>query len=155
MRILLLEDDLQTAKAITAGLSASGYEVRHAGNVQDAQSLLADERIDAAVLDLMIPGGSGYDILRAIRARSAIPVLILTAREEVSERVEGLVLQIRLEPRHRLLPPADAAQVRLEHGEIAAREMQAGQHLAGQRALRRGRLLDGPSRRVTPRPSAR
>jgi DNA-binding response OmpR family regulator len=90
MRILLLEDDQRTARAITAGLSANGYDVVQAGSVQDALARLADHPVDAAVLDLMIPGGSGYDVLRAIRGKSAIPVLILTAREEISDRVEGL-----------------------------------------------------------------
>ena len=90
MRILLLEDDVGTAAAVTTGLAARGHEVVHAGDVQAALDCL-DADFDAAVLDLLVPGGSGYDVLEGLRARCPdARVLILTARDSVDDRVEGL-----------------------------------------------------------------
>lgn len=91
MRVLLLEDDLGTAKAVVSGLASRGYEVVHAADLGEASSAVERQRFDVAVLDLMVPGGSGYTVLELLRAHSpGVPVLILTARDSVSDRVEGL-----------------------------------------------------------------
>jgi two-component system OmpR family response regulator len=90
-RILLLEDDGVTAQAVAAGLAHHGYEVEAVGDVASACAAIDRIAFDAAILDVMVPGGSGYDVLDALRARSAgVPVLILTARDGVGDRVEGL-----------------------------------------------------------------
>jgi len=90
-RILLLEDDVVTAQAVAAGLAHRGYEVEAVGDVASARAAIDRTAFDAAILDVMVPGGSGYDVLDALRARSAgVPVLILTARDGVGDRVEGL-----------------------------------------------------------------
>ena len=91
MRLLLLEDDAETARTLGEGLRAQGYEVAHARDVGSAARLLAGESVDAAILDLMVPGGSGLDILSEIRRTSRVtPVLILTARDAIEDRVGGL-----------------------------------------------------------------
>jgi DNA-binding response OmpR family regulator len=91
MRLLLLEDDAETARTLGEGLRARGYEVAHAGDVGSAAQLLADESFDAAILDLMVPGGSGLDVLGEIRRSGhGTPVLILTARDALEDRVSGL-----------------------------------------------------------------
>jgi len=91
MRVLLLEDDPETARTLGEGLRASGYEVTHACDVASATRLLAEQPVDAAILDLMVPGGSGLDVLSEIRVTSrATPVLILTARDAVEDKVGGL-----------------------------------------------------------------
>jgi len=91
LRLLFLEDDLETAATLCRGLSARGFEVLHAADVPVALERLGAGRVDAAVLDLLVPGGSGYDVLEAIRASQRhIPVLILTALDAVGQRVEGL-----------------------------------------------------------------
>jgi len=91
VQLLLLEDDRELAAALAQGLARSGYAVAHAETCPDALACVARTRFDVAVLDLMVPGGSGYDVLQALRATpDAIPVLILTARDRVAERVEGL-----------------------------------------------------------------
>lgn len=91
MRILFLEDDPETAQAICNGLSERGYDVCHAVDVPVAQALLQGRRFDAAVLDLAVPGGSGYDVLAELRGlERGVPVLLLTARDSVQDRVEGL-----------------------------------------------------------------
>jgi DNA-binding response OmpR family regulator len=91
MRLLLLEDDDVTAGSLVAGLRQRGFSVEHAATCGDALARVARGRFDVAVLDLMVPGGSGYDVLRALRAgQPGVRVLILSARDGVEERVEGL-----------------------------------------------------------------
>jgi len=91
MRILVVEDDRKVARFIQSGLEQEGYaaDVLHDGSDAGEQALAVD--YDAVVLDLMLPGRSGFQVLRDIRARKAeIPVLILTAKASVEERVAGL-----------------------------------------------------------------
>ncbi len=90
-RLFLLEDDDATAAALVAGLRSRGFQVRHAAGVPEALVHLSAHRFDLAVLDLMVPGGSGYDVLERVRrSHDPLPVLLLTARDRVDERVEGL-----------------------------------------------------------------
>ncbi|HEU5255503.1 MAG TPA: response regulator transcription factor, partial [Vicinamibacterales bacterium] len=91
MRILVIEDDSKVASFIQTGLEQEGYavDVLHHGNAAGEQARAVD--YDAVVLDLMLPGRSGFQVLRDIRARkSALPILILTAKDTVQERVAGL-----------------------------------------------------------------
>ena len=91
MRILLLEDDARTATALRDGFTRAGFELAWAATVPEALARVADTCFDAVILDLMVPGGSGYDVLAQLRGRGGdVPVLILTARDRVPERVEGL-----------------------------------------------------------------
>jgi two-component system, OmpR family, copper resistance phosphate regulon response regulator CusR len=91
MRILVVEDDRKVASFIQTGLEQEGHavDVLHDGAIAGEQAGAAD--YDAVVLDLMLPGRSGFQVLRDIRARKAkMPVLILTAKDSVDERVTGL-----------------------------------------------------------------
>ena len=91
MRILVVEDDLKVARFIQSGLEQEGYaaDVLHDGSNAGEQALAVD--YDAVVLDLMLPGRSGFQVLRDIRARKAeLPILILTAKDSLEERVAGL-----------------------------------------------------------------
>jgi len=91
VHILLLEDDPPTAEALRAGFTRSGFEVTTAASAGDALAAVARTRFGAVILDVMVPGGSGYDVLADLRARGDdVPVLILTARDRVPERVDGL-----------------------------------------------------------------
>jgi DNA-binding response OmpR family regulator len=91
MKLLLLEDDRETAAALVSGLRAAGYEPSAAHDVASASALLATRVFDAAILDLVVPGGSGYEVLDRLRRQTAgVPVLVLTARDSVEDRVEGL-----------------------------------------------------------------
>ena len=92
-RILVVEDDSAIRQGIVDALKFAGYEVLQAANGNDgiAQGLRAT--IDLLMLDLILPGPSGFDILKAVRAaRATLPVIILTARGEESDRVQGLRL---------------------------------------------------------------
>ena len=91
MRILVVEDDRKVAGFVQAGLEEEGYSVDVLYDGRDAgdQAQLVD--YDAVVLDLMLPGRSGLQVLRDIRARkSTLPVLILTAKDSIDDRVAGL-----------------------------------------------------------------
>jgi DNA-binding response OmpR family regulator len=91
VRILLLEDDRATSEAVAFGLEASGYTVTAVPDVASARAALGQYSFDAAILDVLVPGGSGYDVLAALREqRQATPVLLLTARDTLEDRVEGL-----------------------------------------------------------------
>ena len=91
MRILLLEDDPVTSEAVAHGLTANGYCVTSVPDVGRAREALGRHAFDAAILDLSVPGGSGYDVLDALRAeQKGVAVLVLTARDTLEDRVEGL-----------------------------------------------------------------
>jgi DNA-binding response OmpR family regulator len=91
MRVLVIEDDRKVASFIQTGLEQEGYgvDLLNDGAAAGDQALAID--YDAVVLDLMLPGRSGFQVLRDIRARkAALPVLILTAKDALEERVAGL-----------------------------------------------------------------
>jgi two-component system, OmpR family, response regulator len=91
MRILVIEDDRKVASFIQTGLGQEGYavDVLHDGSDAGDQARTID--YDAVVLDLMLPGRSGFQVLRDIRARKAsLPVIILTAKGALDERIAGL-----------------------------------------------------------------
>ncbi len=91
MRVLLVEDDAETAAAVIASLSAAGYIVDHETDGREAWFKGDTEPYAAVVLDLGLPGMDGLSILKKWRqAGQVFPVLILTARGEWSERVEGI-----------------------------------------------------------------
>lgn len=90
MKILLIEDDAPLAAEIVRGLELENFVVDRAANGEDGQHLGATGRYDAAVLDLGLPKVPGIAVLRAWRAEGVrLPVLILTARDAWSEKVEG------------------------------------------------------------------
>ncbi len=91
MKLLLLEDDRQTADALEKGLEREGHSVYRAQDVEEALALLARETFEIAILDVMVPGGSGYDVLSQLEKSSPATVtLMLTARGAVEDRVAGL-----------------------------------------------------------------
>lgn len=90
--LLLVEDTLDLAKLIRRELEQQGYRVLHAADGQAALQLHAAEQPDLLILDWMLPGMDGLEILRRIRHSSIVPVLMLTARGEETDRVVGLEL---------------------------------------------------------------
>ena len=91
MRILVVEDDLVLAAALTRALTQSAYAVDHVATGEDANSALASDSYDLVVLDLALPGVDGLRVLRRLRdRRSRIPVLVLSARDALEDRVAGL-----------------------------------------------------------------
>jgi two-component system copper resistance phosphate regulon response regulator CusR len=91
MRLLIVEDDLKTARALAAGLERAGFSIATAHSGEEGFFLLNAESFDLVVLDWMLPGRSGIEILKTLRARGGkTPVLLLTARDTVEDRVLGL-----------------------------------------------------------------
>lgn len=91
-RILLLEDEQAIADTLIYALQSEGFEVRHVRLVSDALKAVEGEPPDLAVLDVGLPDGSGFDVCRAIRKTSELPIVFLSARHEEIDRVLGLEL---------------------------------------------------------------
>ena len=92
MRILVVEDEVKAAEYLRKGLSESGYAVEVAHNGIDGQFLAQESEFDLVILDVMLPGLDGWQLLQIIRRKSQVPVLFLTARDAVEDRVKGLEL---------------------------------------------------------------
>ena len=91
MRVLVVEDERKTASFIRKALQAEGFAVDICSNGNDVAELTATTPFDCLVLDVMLPGRDGLSVLRQLRDRRYLtPVLLLSARGEVNERVEGL-----------------------------------------------------------------
>jgi two-component system OmpR family response regulator len=91
MRLLLIEDDRKIALFVKTGLQEAGFAVDHADNGEDGLHLALSEPYDVAVIDLMLPYVDGLSIIRQMRDQNInTPVLILSAKHKVNERVEGL-----------------------------------------------------------------
>lgn len=93
MRILVVEDEAKTADYLKRGLEESGYRVEVARDGVDGKYLIEEETFDLVILDVMLPGLDGWELVQVVRRRSAhTPVLFLTARDAVEDRVRGLEL---------------------------------------------------------------
>jgi len=93
MRVLIVEDDTRLAALLRQGLREQGFAVDLAGDVAGGLELALATDYDAILLDLMLPGADGLDLLRRLRERaSPVPVLVLTARSGLEDRVRGLDL---------------------------------------------------------------
>ena len=91
MRVLIIEDDQKTARAIASGLEAGGFSAKVAHSGEDGFLMLNAEAFDLVVLDWMLPGRDGIEILKSVRARGTkTPVILLTARDAVEDSVLGL-----------------------------------------------------------------
>lgn len=90
-RILVVDDEPHITEVVRAYLARDGHEVVTAADGDTALRLALDEGPDLVVLDVMLPGRSGFDVLRELRrSGSGVPVLMLTARDDVIDRVAGL-----------------------------------------------------------------
>jgi DNA-binding response OmpR family regulator len=93
MRLLIVEDEPKLRRSLARGLEEEGYDVDAAGTGEEAFFLASSRVYDVVLLDVMLPGRSGFDVLAALRkARNPTPVLCLTARDGVDDRVRGLDL---------------------------------------------------------------
>src|SRR5213080_2090642 len=93
MRILIVEDDPSLASGLARILEAEGYAVDVAGRGEEAVGAARGERFDLVILDIGLPGMDGFEALRRLRgAEHRVPVLVLTARDTVNDRVHGLDL---------------------------------------------------------------
>ena len=89
-RILIIEDDEAILKLLRRGLAYEGYQVDTALDGQSGLGLAGDNPPDLVVLDLMLPGIDGLEVCRCLRAGGPVPILILTAKDAVTDRIQGL-----------------------------------------------------------------
>jgi two-component system phosphate regulon response regulator OmpR len=107
--VLVVDDDRRLRDLLTRFLSENGYRVTAAASAAEARSKTESFVFDALVLDVMMPGESGFDYARSLRQTSQVPILMLTARADTSDRVTGLeigaddYLSKPFEPRELLL----------------------------------------------------
>jgi two-component system, OmpR family, phosphate regulon response regulator PhoB len=95
VKVLVVEDERDIAALVSYHLTKEGYRVRTAETGQEALEGIAADRPDLVILDLMLPGFSGYEVLSQMRSRgdsSELPVVVLTARRDEADRVKGLEL---------------------------------------------------------------
>lgn len=149
MRVLIIEDDPEIAALERDYLQINGYEVSVCGSGSQGLGRLRSEVFDLVILDIMLPGMDGFDALKALRAFSDIPVILLSARGEDIDKIRGLGLGAD-----------DYIQKPFSPGELVAR---VGAHLARYRRLTekgsaaphrrflsiRGLRIDIDDRRVT------
>ena len=88
--LLVVDDDARLRDLLQRYLSGNGFRVTAAADTLEARALMKSLTFDALVLDVMLPGESGFDFATALRAESEIPILMLTARGEAEDRITGL-----------------------------------------------------------------
>src|SRR4051794_31575174 len=88
--LLLVDDDRRIRDLLSRFLSGEGYRVTTAMSANDARAKLLGLHFDLLILDVMMPGETGFDLARFIRTSSSVPIIMLTARHEAESRIEGL-----------------------------------------------------------------
>ncbi len=91
-KILVVDDEMKIARLVRDYLTEAGFDVALASTGPAAVAAARSDRPDLVILDLGLPGMDGYDVTRAIRGKSAIPIIMLTARSEETDRIVGLEL---------------------------------------------------------------
>ena len=92
MHLLLIEDDTKTGEYLKKGLGESGYAVDWAQHGADGLHMALEQHYDLIILDVMLPGIDGWQIMEVLRKKHDVPVLFLTARDQVQDRIRGLEL---------------------------------------------------------------
>jgi len=131
--LLVVDDDERLRALLQRYLTSNGYRVTAAPNAEDARALMKSMAFDLLVLDVMMPGESGFDLTKSVRQSSQVPILILTAKGEAEDRIAGLehgaddYLPKPFEPRELLLrvtallrraaPPAQVAHSEVKMGD--------------------------------------
>jgi two-component system phosphate regulon response regulator OmpR len=90
--LLVVDDDRRIRVLLSRFLLAAGYRVTTAESAAEARAKLGSLTFDLLVLDVMMPGENGFDLAQSIRTTSAVPILMLTARDETENRIKGLEL---------------------------------------------------------------
>ncbi len=88
--LLVVDNDRRIRDLLSRFLAAEGYRVTTADNAAEARAKLNGLHFDLLILDVMMPGESGFDLAKSLRSSSSVPILMLTARDETAMRIEGL-----------------------------------------------------------------
>lgn len=92
MKILVVDDELPIVEAVSYNLQKEGYTVLTASDAEQCLEVVRSESPDIIILDVMLPSASGFDVCRMLRKQSNVPIIMLTARAEETDRVVGLEL---------------------------------------------------------------
>ncbi|WP_296808685.1 response regulator transcription factor [Thiocapsa sp.] len=137
MNVLLVEDEARVADFVQRGLRAEGWSVSVASTGESALVMIADACFDVIVLDLMLPGISGQDVCRRLRAKkNRTPILMLSALADVEDRVAGL----RIGADDYLPKPFDFDELMARIEALARRSDGFGQSAAAPEVLTSGAL---------------
>ncbi len=91
MRVLIVEDDVELRSVLASGLREQGFDATSAGTFSEGRLRARLGSFDVVILDVMLPGGSGFDLCRELRQEGFVtPILMLTARDALDDRVSGL-----------------------------------------------------------------
>src|SRR6266540_2575815 len=90
--LLVVDDDRRIRDLLSRFLFAEGYRVTTAESAADARAKLEGLRFDLLILDVMMPGETGFELARDLRSSSSVPIIMLTARDEKKDRIEGLTM---------------------------------------------------------------
>jgi two-component system, OmpR family, response regulator RegX3 len=137
--ILMVDDESSITEPLAEALDREGFDTRVAGTVADALEQAGDQMPDLVLLDVMLPDGSGYDVARTLRERSKVPIIMLTARGEETDRIVGLELGAD----DYIVKPFSAREVAARIRAVLRRAGGAGEPAKAQRA---GPLEVGPVR---------
>jgi DNA-binding response OmpR family regulator len=140
--VLVVEDEKQIRDVLRRYLERAGYAVLTTGSGAQAMELLADQPVDLAVLDLGLPDVDGMDVLRQARATADVPVLVLTARSAIEDRIAGL----RLGADDYVSKPFSPTEVVLRVQAVLGRARGAGRAEAANFGYGGGRLRIDESR---------
>ena len=130
--LLIVDDDTRIRTLLQRYLSEAGYRVTAAKDASEARQLMASLDFDFIVLDVMMPGEDGFSLTKAIRETSNVPILLLTARGEAGDRIEGLergaddYLPKPFEPRELLLRIAKILRRAGQSTEVVKQIIQLG-----------------------------
>ena len=143
--LLLVDDDRRIRDLLSRFLASEGYRVTTAKDAADARAKLLGLHFDLLILDVMMPGETGFDLARSIRLDSAVPIVMLTARHEPESRIEGL--QIGADDY--VAKPFEPRELLLRIGNILKRSMPVAAPQLEQVSVRALRLSSG-ARRTAP-----
>ncbi|RSD28608.1 response regulator transcription factor [Mesobacillus subterraneus] len=91
MRILVVDDDVNIQRLVTIHLTQEGYQVFKSNDAEEALSLLESQNVDLAVVDVMMPGMNGFELTKILTDDYEIPVILLTAKGQLSDKEEGFL----------------------------------------------------------------
>lgn len=91
MRILVVDDDINILRLVTIHLTQEGYQVFRANDAEEALSLLEKQNVDLAIVDVMMPGMDGFELTKILTNDWEIPVILLTAKGQLSDKEEGFL----------------------------------------------------------------
>lgn len=135
--VLVVDDDSRIRKLLSKFLGANGFRVTGAADAQDARHKLMSIDFDLLVLDVMMPGEDGLSLAAALRSRSDVPILLLTAKADGEDRVRGLESGAD----DYLTKPFEPRELLLRINNILRRRSNGSVKAAGSEAIRFGRFV--------------